>query len=87
MRAVVGYINGRVELKIPCQITGEPGGDSVTGSTLEIELCPPGLVEVVGPAQNGFAARAGSNRAGDKFVMLGVVTCLDEWLGIDMTVG
>ena len=85
--AIVGYINGGVELKIPGQITSEPGSDGVTGSTLEIELCPPGLVEVVGPAENGFAARAGPNRADDEFMMLGVITCLDERLGIDMTVG
>ena len=36
VRAIVGYINGGVELKIPCQITSEPGGDGVTGSALEI---------------------------------------------------
>ena len=85
--AVVGHVNGGVELKIARQITSKPGGEGVTGSALEIELCPPGLIEVVGPAENGFVAGAGPNRPDDEFVMLGVVTCLDEWLGIDMTMG
>jgi len=87
MWAVVGYVNGGVELKIARQVTSNPGGDGVTGSALEIELRPPGLIKVVGPAKNGFVARASPNRADDEFVMLGVVTCLDEWLGIDMTMG
>ena len=87
VRAVVGYVNGGVELKIARQVTSKPGGDGVTGSALEIELCPPGLVKVVGPAENGFVARARPNRADDEFVMLGVVTYLNEWLGIDMTMG
>ena len=87
VRAVVGYVNGGVELKIARQVTSKPGGDGVTGSALEIELCPPGLIEVAGPAENGFVARASPDRADDEFVMLGVVTYLDEWLGIDMTMG
>ena len=85
--AVVGHVNGGVELKIARQVTSKSSGDRVARATLEIELGPPGLVEIVSPSQDGFSARAGTNPADDEFVVLGVVTCLDEWLGIDMTMG
>ena len=85
--AVVGHVNGGVELKIARQVTSKSSGDRVARATLEIELGPPGLVEIVSPAQDGFSARAGTNPADDEFVVLGVVTCLDEGLRINMTVG
>ena len=46
----------------------------------------PGWIEIVGVTENRLVLVAGVNRAGDKFVMLGVVTGFDVRLRINIKV-
>jgi len=56
MWAVIRNVDGGIELEVACQVASEPGGDGVTRAALKIELSPPGFVEIVSPAENGFVA-------------------------------
>ncbi len=47
---------------------------------------PPGFVEIVSPAEDGFVPRPGPNRADNEFVVFGIITRLDERLWINIAV-
>ena len=58
--------------------------DEFSAATLEIELHPPGLIEIVGVTENRLVLIAGVNGTGDELVMFGVITGFDVRLWIDI---
>ncbi len=99
MRAVIGHVDRRIKLKIARDVARETDRGRVTRSALEIDLHPPGLIEIVGVTEDGFVAvtdvdcsgnefllLTDMGSSGDEFLMLGVVTGLDIGLRIDVHV-
>jgi len=85
LRTITNVERG-IELKIPRDVAGEADRGRVFRAANPIHLYAPGLIEIIGIAEDDFIFVAGMKKPDDGFLMLGVVARLDKWLGIHIQV-